>query len=71
MVRGIRQLMCIMNKIALETEPVRIQNNTIQNNHDFAISAQHFGGVYENSNILNTVENKKRNRVERMQILIK
>lgn len=55
----------------LETEPVRIQNNTIQNNHDFAISAQHFGSVYENSNILNTVENKKRNRVERMQILIK
>ena len=55
----------------LATEPVRIQNNTIQNNHDFAISVKHFNisNASANNNNIRAQAVDKRKELSTMSVL--
>ncbi len=48
--------------------PVNISNNTIENNHDFAINAQHFNKIFSESNTLKIKELENRDRVIKMEV---
>ena len=48
--------------------PVSIVNNTIENNHDFAINAQHFNKIFSEPNTLNIKELENRDRVIKMEV---
>lgn len=53
-----------------EVSPVAIKNNTIKNNHDFAINVQHYGEIdaKRENNIMETAKTKNRETVIKMDI---